>query len=40
MLVAGKKTLIEGPLQELFPLEVHASNVESTNQNSITKDEP
>ena len=40
MLVAGKKTLIERPLQELFPLEVHASNAESTNQNSITQDEP
>ena len=35
MLVVGKKTLIEIPLQDLFPLEVHASN----NQNSITKDE-
>ena len=32
VLVAGKKTLIERPLQELFPLEVHASNTESTNQ--------
>ena len=40
VLVAGKKTLIERPLQELFPLEVHASNTESTNQNSITEDEP
>ena len=40
MLVAGKNTLIERPLQELFPLEVHASNIESTNQNSITEDEP
>ena len=35
MLVVGKKTLIEIPVQDLFPLEVHASN----NQNSITKDE-
>ena len=34
-----KKTLIEIPLQDLFPLEVHASNTESTNQNSITEDE-
>ena len=40
VLVAGKKTLIERPLQELFPLEVHASNAESTNPNSITEDEP
>ena len=40
VLVAGKKTLIERPLQELFPLEVHASNTESTNPNSITEDEP
>ena len=40
MLVAGKKTLIERPLQELFPLEVHASNTEATNQNSSTEDEP
>ena len=40
MLVAGKKTLIERLLQELFPLEVHASNAESTNPNSITEDEP
>ena len=40
MLVAEKKTLIERPLQELFPLEVHASNTESTNENSITEDEP
>ena len=40
MLVAGKKALIERPLQELFLLEVHASNAESTNQNSITQDEP
>ena len=39
VLVAGKGTLIERPLQELFPLEVHASNTESTNQNSITEDE-
>ena len=39
VLVAGKKTLIERPLQELFPLEVHASNAESTNQKSITKDD-
>ena len=39
VLVAGKKTLIERPLQELFPLEVHASNAESTNENSITEDE-
>ena len=35
-----RKTLIERPLQELFPLEVHASNAESTNPNSITEDEP
>ena len=40
VLVAGKKTLIERPLQELFPLEVHASHAESTNPNSITEDEP
>lgn len=40
VLIAGKKTLIERPLQELFPLEVHASNTESTNQNSSTDDEP
>ena len=40
VLVAEKKTLIERPLQELFPLEVHASNTESTNPNSITEDEP
>ena len=42
VLVAGKKTLIERPLQELFALEVYASNTESTNQNtsSITEDEP
>ena len=40
VLVAGKKTLIERPLQELFPLEVRASNAESTNPNSITEDEP
>lgn len=40
VLVAGKKTLIERPLQELFPLEVHASNTESSNQNSSTEDEP
>ena len=33
VLVTGKKTLIERPLQELFPLEVHASNAGSTNQN-------
>ena len=39
VLVAGKGTLIERPLQELFPLEVHASNTESTNQNSITEEE-
>ena len=39
VLVAGKKTLIERPLQELFPLEVHTSDTESTNQNSITEDE-
>ena len=40
VLVAEKKTLIERPLQELFPLEVHVSNAESTNPNSITEDEP
>ena len=40
MLVAEKKTLIERPLQDLFPLEVHASNTESTNPNSIMEDEP
>ena len=40
VLLAGKKTLIERSLQELFPLEVHASNTESTNQNSSTEDEP
>ena len=40
VLVAGKKTPIERPLQELFPLEVHASNTESTNPNSITEDQP
>ena len=40
VLVAAKKTLIERPPQELFPLEVHASNTESTNPNSITEDEP
>ena len=40
VLVAGKKTLIERPLQESFPLEVHASNAESTNPDSITEDEP
>ena len=39
VLVVGKKTLIERPLQELFPLEVHASDTESTNQNSITENE-
>ena len=40
VLVVGKKTLIERLLQELFSLEVHASNAESTNPNSITEDEP
>ena len=40
VLVAEKKTLIERPLQELSPLEVHASNTESTDPNSITEDEP
>ena len=40
VLVGGKKTLIERPLQELFRLEVHASNTESSNQNSSTKAEP
>ena len=40
VLVAGKKTVIKRPLQELFPLEVHASDTESTNPNSITEDEP
>lgn len=40
MLVGGKKTLIERPLQELFCLEVHASNTESSNQNSSTEAEP
>ena len=39
MLVVGKKTLIEIQLQYLFPLEVHASNTKSINQNSITEDE-
>ena len=39
VLVAGKKTLIERPLQELFPLEVHATNTKSTIQNSITDDQ-
>ena len=29
----------ERPLQELFHLEVHASNTESTNQNSNTEDD-
>ena len=38
MLVVGKKTLIEIQLQDLFPLEVHASNRKSINQNSITED--
>ena len=40
MLVAGKKSLIETPFQEFFPFEVHASNAESSNQNSITEGEP
>ena len=39
MLVLGKKTLIEIQLQDLFPLEVHASNTKSINQNSIIEDE-
>ena len=39
MSVAKKKTLIEIPLKDLFPLEVHASNTKSTNQNSIMEDE-
>ena len=39
VLVAGKKTLIERPLQELFPLEVYASNAESINQINSTEDE-
>ena len=39
MLVVGEKTLIEIQLQDLFPLEVHASNTKSINQNSIREDE-
>lgn len=40
VLVGGKKTLIERPLQELFRLELHASNTESSNQNGSTEAEP